>query len=200
MAKLRDLIFDVYTRRIYKADQKNSFLSIEDLESLENHILQKNRRFDIINRLSKNTDKIVLEASRILFKERKFLVSPGGNAYPNRRMAACLRDMEFLLRYILASFLCSDPSILQIKCLDGLKETYFSLGTPNEFVAESVENMWKVSMKYLSFEEGVEPNTWDFPYSWEVSIGNDYNGTLPECASLYSELKTYFDIAINGVQ
>lgn len=200
MAKLRNIIFDVYTRQIYNADQKNRFLSIESLDALEAHILEKNRRFDIINRLSKNTDSIVLDASRMLFKERPFLVSPGGNAYPNRRMAACLRDMEFLLRYVILSFLCSDPSILQLRCLDGLKETYFSLGTPNEFVAESVENMWKVSMEYLEYDESKVPTNWD-NYSWNVSVADEYGSTgLPNCSSLYSELKSYFDIAKDGVQ
>ena len=199
MAKIRDLIFDIYTRQVIKADQKNEFIKEETFDNLENHILQKNRRFDIINRLSKNTDKIVMEASRKLFKDRPFLVSPGGNAYPNRRMAACLRDMEFLLRYIILSFLCSDSSILQIRCLDGLKETYFSLGTPNEFVAESVENMWSVSMKYLEYDKNTTPDNWE-EFSWSVSISEEYGGSMPNCSSLYSELKTYFDIAINGVK
>lgn len=200
MAKLRNLIFDVYTRQIYNADQKNKFLSLESIEAMENHILEKNRRFDIINRLSKNTDNIVMEASRMLFKDRPFLVSPGGNAYPNRRMAACLRDMEFLLRYVILAFLCSDSSILELRCLKGLKETYYSLGTPNEFVAESVENMWTVSMKYLEYDENKVPTNWD-NYSWNVSVANEYGATgLPNCSSLYSELKTYFDIARDGVQ
>jgi hypothetical protein len=39
-------------------------------------------------------------AARALFEEQPQLIAPGGNAYTNRRMAACLRDMEIILRYV----------------------------------------------------------------------------------------------------
>jgi hypothetical protein len=107
--------------------------------------------------------------------------------------------MEFLLRYITLSFLCSDASILKISCLDGLKETYKALGTPNEFVAESVENMWYISMKYLEYDETKQPQNWG-DYSWDVSVAQEYGGSLPNCSDLYSELKIYFDIAQDGVK
>lgn len=199
MAKLRDLIHDQYTRRIHEADHTGQFLKPEDFSLFEEELSKKNRRFDIVRRLSQNTNDIVMASSRKLFEDRPHLVSPGGNAYPNRRMQACIRDMEFLLRYIILSFLCGDSSILKLRCLDGLKETYYSLGTPSEFVAESVENMWIEAMKYLDYSSE-DPSTWDSPYSWSISVSQEYGGSLPNCSDLYSELKIYFDIAKDGVQ
>jgi hypothetical protein len=107
--------------------------------------------------------------------------------------------MDFLLKYVTLSFLCGDPSILTIRCLDGLKETYKSLGTPREYVAESVENMWEEAIKYLDHEKGDNPSGWEDPYKWSVSPASEYGGSLPNCSDLYSELKTYFDIARDGV-
>lgn len=199
MAKLRDLIFDQYTRRIKEADHKGQFLKPEDFSLFEEELAKKNRRFDIVRKISQNTKDIVMAGSRDLFEERPHLVSPGGNAYPNRRMQACIRDMEFLLRYITLSFLCGDSSILELRCLDGLKETYYALGTPNEFVAESIDKMWIESMKYLDFSFQ-NPATWEEPYNWSISVSEEYNGSFPNCSNLYSELKIYFDIAKEGVQ
>lgn len=201
MSKLRDLIFDLYTRRIAKADQKGQYLKPEDFALLKGELAKKNRRFDVVRRLSQNTKAIVMAGSRQLFRDRPHLVSPGGNAYPNRRNQACLRDMEFLLRYIILSFLCGDASIMQVRCLDGLKETYYALGTPNEYVAEAIEDMYAEAMRYLDYDGTVRPDSWEDPYSWNVSVADEYDGStgLPNCSDLYSELKTYFDIAKDGV-
>lgn len=199
MAKLRDLVFDIYTRKIAEVDQKGKFLKSEDFDAFEEEFGKKNRRFDIVRKISQNTNEIVMTGSRKLFSDRPHLVRPGGNAYPNRRNQACIRDMEFLLRYITLSFLCGDSSILEIRCLDGLKETYYSLGTPNEYVAESIENMWEETMRYLDYNSS-SPDSWDSPYSWSVSVSQEYGGGLPNCSDLYSELKIYFDIAKEGVK
>ena len=43
---------------------------------------------------------IVANAARALFAQQPQLIAPGGNAYTSRRMAACLRDMEIILRYV----------------------------------------------------------------------------------------------------
>jgi hypothetical protein len=53
-----------------------------------------------VNRITSSASKIVSDAARALFAEQPQLIAPGGNAYTNRRMAACLRDMEIILRYI----------------------------------------------------------------------------------------------------
>ena len=53
--------------------------------------------------------------------ENTGLIQAGGNCYPTRRMAACLRDGEIVLRYISYALLAGDASVLDDRCLNGLK-------------------------------------------------------------------------------
>jgi len=61
---------------------------------------ESNKRMDSLNRITSNASAIVTGAARELFAQQPALIAPGGNAYTHRRMAACLRDMEIVLRYI----------------------------------------------------------------------------------------------------
>jgi len=58
------------------------------------------------------------------------LILPGGNAYTTRRLAACLRDMDYFLRYASYALLADDVTILDERVLNGLDDTYKSLGVP----------------------------------------------------------------------
>ena len=84
---------------------------------------------------------IVTSAARALFAEQPQLIQPGGNAYTNRRMAACLRDMEIILRYVSYAMIAGDSSVLDDRCLNGLKETYQALGVPASSVAAGIQKM-----------------------------------------------------------
>ncbi|MGV2390649.1 MAG UNVERIFIED_CONTAM: hypothetical protein LVR29_27780 [Microcystis novacekii LVE1205-3] len=72
--------------------------------------------------------EIVVYAARALFQTTR-AIAPGGNAYTNRRMAACLRDFRILLRYILYAFYLGNISVLQDRCLNGLQRNLFSVGS-----------------------------------------------------------------------
>ena len=41
-------------------------------------------------------------------------------------MAACLRDMEIILRYVTYSAFTGDASVMEDRCLNGLRETYLA--------------------------------------------------------------------------
>jgi phycocyanin beta chain len=71
------------------------------------------KRMDCVNRMTGSASKIVGDAARALFAEQPQLIAPGGNAYTNRRMAACLRDMEIILRYITYAIFTGDASVLE---------------------------------------------------------------------------------------
>jgi phycocyanin beta chain len=93
-------------------------------------------------------------------------------------MAACLRDMEIILRYITYAIFAGDSSILDDRCLNGLRETYLALGTPGASVAVGVQKMKDAA----------------------IAIANDPNGvTRGECSSLMSEVSSYFDKAAAAV-
>jgi phycocyanin beta chain len=93
-------------------------------------------------------------------------------------MAACLRDMEIILRYITYAIFAGDASVLDDRCLNGLKETYLALGTPGTSVAVGVQKMKEAA----------------------ISIVSDTNGiTKGDCSALMSEVSSYFDRAASAV-
>jgi phycocyanin beta chain len=137
-----------------------------------------NKRLDTVNRITSNASSIVADAARALFAEQPQLIAPGGNAYTNRRMAACLRDMEIILRYVTYAVLAGDSSVLDDRCLNGLRETYQALGTPGSSVAVGVQKMKDAAIK----------------------LANDPTGiTQGDCGQLISEVASYFDRAAAAV-
>ena len=102
------MTLDVFTKVVSQADSRGEFLSNEQLDALANVVKDGNKRLDVVNRITSNASAIVTNAARALFEEQPQLIAPGGNAYTNRRMAACLRDMEIILRYITYAILAGD--------------------------------------------------------------------------------------------
>ena len=71
-----------------------------------------------------------------------------------------------------------DASVLNDRCLNGLRETYQALGTPGSSVAVGVQKMKDTAIK----------------------MANDPNGiTKGDCSQLMSELGGYFDRAAAAV-
>jgi phycocyanin beta chain len=141
-------------------------------------VADSNKRMDAVNRITSNSSTIVTNAARSLFAEQPQLIAPGGNAYTNRRMAACLRDMEIILRYVTYATFAGDASILEDRCLNGLRETYLALGTPGSSVAVGVEKMKEAAL----------------------AIANDQNNiTQGDCSALMAEIASYFDRAAAAV-
>ncbi len=171
-------MFDAFTKVVSQADARGEYLSASQLDALSQMVAESNKRMDSVNRITSNASKIVSDAARALFAEQPQLISPGGNAYTNRRMAACLRDMEIILRYVTYAIFAGDPSVLNDRCLNGLRETYVALGTPGASVAVGVQKMKEAAL----------------------SIANDPQGvTKGDCSSLMSEIGSYFDLAAAAV-
>jgi phycocyanin beta chain len=171
-------MFDAFTRVVSQADARGEFLSSAQLDALSAVVADSNKRMDVVNRITGNGSAIVTNAARSLFAEQPQLIAPGGNAYTNRRMAACLRDMEIILRYVTYAVFTGDASVLEDRCLNGLRETYLALGVPGSSVAAGVNKMKDAAL----------------------AIANDTNGiTLGDCSSLMAEVASYFDRAASAV-
>lgn len=171
-------MLDAFTRVVSQADTRGEFLSDEQLDALTQMVKDGNKRLDVVNRITSNSSSIVTNAARALFAEQPQLIQPGGNAYTNRRMAACLRDMEIILRYITYAALAGDASVLEDRCLNGLRETYQALGVPGASTATGIQKMKDEAIR----------------------IANDPNGiTQGDCSQLMSELAGYFDRAAAAV-
>nr|YP_009510388.1 phycocyanin beta subunit [Gracilaria caudata]YP_010196103.1 phycocyanin beta subunit [Gracilaria caudata]AXI96061.1 phycocyanin beta subunit [Gracilaria caudata]UAD83500.1 phycocyanin beta subunit [Gracilaria caudata] len=171
-------MLDAFAKVVAQADARGEFLSNTQLDALANMVSEGNKRLDIINKINSNASAIVTNSARALFAEQPQLVQPGGNAYTSRRMAACLRDMEIVLRYVSYAMIAGDSSVLDDRCLNGLRETYQALGTPGTSVAVAIQKMKEAS----------------------VSLANDSSGiTTGDCSSLIAELGVYFDRAAVAV-
>ncbi len=171
-------MYDAFTKVISQADARGEMLSTAQLDALGAMVAESNKRMDAVNRITSNASTIVANAARSLFAEQPQLIAPGGNAYTSRRMAACLRDMEIILRYVTYAIFAGDASVLEDRCLNGLRETYLALGTPGASVAVGVEKMKEAA----------------------IAIANDRNGITPgDCSALMAEIATYFDRAAGAV-
>lgn len=171
-------MFDAFAKVVSQADARGAYLSADQINALSAMVADGNKRMDVVNRITSNASAIVANAARSLFAEQPALIAPGGNAYTSRRMAACLRDMEIILRYITYAIYAGDTSVLDDRCLNGLKETYLALGTPGSSVAVGVKKMKEAAL----------------------AIAGDTNGiTRGDCASLMSEVGSYFDKAAASI-
>jgi phycocyanin beta chain len=171
-------MLDAFAKVVSQADARGEYLSTSQLDALAAMVADGNKRMDTVNRITSNSSTIVANAARALFAEQPQLIAPGGNAYTSRRMAACLRDMEIILRYITYATFAGDASVLDDRCLNGLRETYLALGTPGTSVAVGVKKMKEAAL----------------------AIVNDTNGiTRGDCASIASEVGSYFDKAAAAV-
>jgi allophycocyanin beta subunit len=84
------------------------------------------------------------------------ITAPGGNMYTCRRYAACIRDLDYFLRYATCAMLAGDPSILDERILNGLRETYNALGVPIGATIRAVQSMKEVTIDLLGMEAGKE--------------------------------------------
>ena len=171
-------MLDAFARVVSQADARGEYLSTSQLDALSAMVGNANKRLDTVNRITSSASTIVAEAARGLFADQPQLINPGGNAYTSRRMAACLRDMEIILRYVTYATIAGDASVLDDRCLNGLRETYQALGVPGASVAVGVNKMKDAAIK----------------------IANDPAGITPgDCSALMSEVATYFDRAAAAV-
>ncbi|PZV09738.1 MAG: phycocyanin subunit beta [Leptolyngbya sp.] len=171
-------MLDAFTKVVSQADTRGEYISNAQIDALQNLVTDGTKRMDVVNRITSNASTIVADAARALFSEQPQLIAPGGNAYTNRRMAACLRDMEIILRYVTYAIFAGDGSVLDDRCLNGLRETYLALGVPGASVATGVNKMKASAIALANNPEGV---------------------TRGDCSNLMSEVSSYFDRAAAAV-
>jgi phycocyanin beta chain len=171
-------MLDAFAKVVSQADARGEYLNVSQLDALGAMVAEGNKRMDTVNRITANASAIVANAARSLFAEQPQLIAPGGNAYTSRRMAACLRDMEIILRYITYAVFAGDASVLDDRCLNGLRETYLALGTPGASVAVGVSKMKDASL---------------------AIIGDRNSITSGDCSAIMAEVASYFDRAASSV-
>ena len=183
-------MLDAFSKAVVQADASTSVVS--DLSALKAFVASGNRRLDAVNAIASNASCMVSDAVAGMICENQGLIQAGGNCYPNRRMAACLRDAEIVLRYVSYALLAGDASVLDDRCLNGLKETYAALGVPTTSTVRAVQIMKAQATAHIQ----------DNPSEARAGAKLRKMGT-PEvadrCATLVAEAGGYFDRVITAL-
>ncbi len=121
---------DAVTNLIQNYDLGGRYLDGDAMDRLKTYFQTGVARVQVAAIINGNAAGIVKQAGSQLFAEQPELIRPGGNAYTTRRYAACLRDMDYYLRYASYALVAGSTDILDERVLQGLRETYNSLGVP----------------------------------------------------------------------
>lgn len=180
-------MLDAFSRAVVSADAKGVCLGSAELAALRRHVADANIRIDATNAISQNISCIAADAVSGMVCENAGMTQPGGNCYPTRRMAACLRDGEIILRYVSYALLAGDPSVLDDRCLNGLKETYLALGVPIKSAVRAVTIMKAATVAIIT-----DTNSGS-------SAFKDVSGKGSDCKGIAAEAASYFDRVISSL-
>lgn len=121
---------DAITSLIKNYDVAGKYFDRNAIDSLKSYFESGTARVQAAAAVNANAASIVRSAGSQLFEEQPELIRPGGNAYTTRRYAACLRDMDYYLRYATYALVAANNDVLDERVLQGLRETYNSLEVP----------------------------------------------------------------------
>ena len=144
---------DAITSVINTADVQGKYLDDNSLEKLKGYFKKGELRVRAAATIAANSATIIKEsvAKALLYSD---ITRPGGNMYTTRRYAACIRDLDYYLRYATYGMLAGDPSILDERVLNGLKETYNSLGVPIGATIQAIQAMKEVTSALVGPDAG----------------------------------------------
>lgn len=146
---------DAVTNLIGNYDIKGRYLDRDALDTLKSYFNTGLARVQAAAVINSNAASIVKQAGSRLFEEVPELIRPGGNAYTTRRYAACLRDMDYYLRYASYALVAGSMDVLDERVLQGLRETYNSLGVPAGPTVRGIQIMKEVVQELVS-SAGIE--------------------------------------------
>jgi allophycocyanin beta subunit len=146
---------DAITSVINSSDVQGKYLDGSSMDKLKAYFASGQLRVQAATTISANASTIVKEAvaKALLYTDT---TRPGGNMYTTRRYAACIRDLDYFLRYATYAMLAGDTSILEERVLNGLKETYNSLGVPVGRTNDAIQAMKEVTASLVGADAGKE--------------------------------------------
>ena len=146
---------DAITNVINQSDVQGLYLDTNSMGRLEQYFASGELRVRAAATISANASNIIRDAvaKALLYSD---ITRPGGNMYTTRRYAACIRDMDYYLRYSTYAMLAGDTSILDERVLNGLKETYNSLGVPIGATVQAIQAMKEATAALVGADAGRE--------------------------------------------
>ena len=145
---------DAVTNLIKNYDVAGRYLDRNAMDSLQDYFASGTARVAVATMISGNAASLAREAGIRLFEEVPELLRPGGYAYTTRRYSACLRDMDYYLRYASYALVAGSTNVLDERVLQGLRETYNSLGVPIGPTVKGIQIM-KEMLKEMAIDAGI---------------------------------------------
>lgn len=146
---------DAISAVIDKYDAQGKYLDSTAVDQLKAYFATGELRIRSAGAISANAQAIIKEAAAraLLYSS---LTKTGGNMYYARRFAACIRDMEYFLRYTTFAMVAGDTSLLDEFVLSGLRETYISLGVPIDATVKGINALREVVARVVGPEAAGE--------------------------------------------
>jgi phycobilisome core component len=150
---------DAVTSLINNYDVTGRYFDQNAMDSLKSYFSSGSARVQAASVINSDAASIVRLAGSRLFENVPELIRPGGNAYTTRRYAACLRDMDYYLRYATYALVAGSMDVLDERVLQGLRETYNSLGVPIGPTVQGIQIMKEIVIQKVE-AAGVEVGPW----------------------------------------
>ncbi len=157
---------DAVTSLIKNYDNTGRYLDRDAMDRLKSYFDTGMLRVQAAAVINSNAAGIVKQAGLRLFEELPELIRPGGNAYTTRRYAACLRDMDYYLRYASYALVAGDTDVLDERVLEGLRETYNSLAVPIGSTVYGIQVMKEIVKEQVAAAGIPVGNMLDQPFDY----------------------------------
>lgn len=150
---------DAITSLIRNYDITGRYLDRDAIDKLKSYFETGTARVQAAAVINANAANLVKKAGSKLFADLPELIRPGGNAYTTRRYAACLRDMDYYLRYASYALVAGNTDVLDERVLQGLRETYNSLGVPIGPTVVGISILKEMVTEQVA-AAGITPGAW----------------------------------------
>ncbi|PIG94482.1 allophycocyanin subunit beta [Gloeocapsopsis sp. IPPAS B-1203] len=157
---------DAVTTLIGTYDVAGRYFDRDAIERLKSYFETGTARVQAAAAINGNAAAIVKRSGSQLFDELPELIRPGGNAYTTRRYAACLRDMDYYLRYATYALVAGSMDVLDERVLQGLRETYNSLGVPIGPTIQGIQIMKNIVKEQVAAAGVNDTNFVDEPFDY----------------------------------
>lgn len=154
---------DAITSLIRTYDITGRYLDRDAIDSLKSYFTSGTARIAAAAVINANAASIVKQAGSAMFEEIPELLRPGGMGYTTRRYAACLRDMDYYLRYASYAMVAGSYDVLDERVLQGLRELYNSLGVPIGPTVVGIQIMKNIVKEQVA-AAGIDASVVDGPF------------------------------------
>jgi phycocyanin beta chain len=167
------------------AEEDSTTGATEVIDRLALDLRLKGLRLNAAEKISSNVERIVTASARNLIELHPHLTALGGSLHTQRSMAAYLRDLEVILRFVTYSIFLGEASVLEERCLNVLPKTYQALGIPADLAVSGFRIMERYATEAALSSDDLN-----------ISM-NDSEGSHEQ---LRIEIATYFDLVESALR